>query len=145
MCKTIQIARNASVFVDTDTLYICNCASCGVKFAFPVSLREQYLKSGDTFYCPSGHSNVYRKTTAELLREQLAQKEQERLALESRVNYWVKEHTAQYEAKVKVENKLKRVEKRILNGVCSCCNRTFQDLAAHMKTKHPEEVNQINK
>ena len=30
--------------------------------------------------------------------------------------------------------------KRIKNGICPCCNRTFKQLAAHMKNKHPEYV-----
>jgi len=31
-----------------------------------------------------------------------------------------------------------RIKNRIGNGVCPCCNRTFKDLASHMKCKHPE-------
>lgn len=27
--------------------------------------------------------------------------------------------------------------KRIVNGACPCCNRTFANLASHMKSKHP--------
>jgi dsDNA-binding SOS-regulon protein len=27
---------------------------------------------------------------------------------------------------------------RVHNGVCPCCNRTFQNLLRHMETKHPE-------
>jgi hypothetical protein len=30
------------------------------------------------------------------------------------------------------------VQKRVGNGVCPCCNRTFEDLARHMKVKHRE-------
>ena len=30
-----------------------------------------------------------------------------------------------------------RISKRVKNGVCICCNRTFADLARHMATKHP--------
>ncbi len=31
-----------------------------------------------------------------------------------------------------------KVKKRAANGVCPCCNRTFSDLARHMKAKHPD-------
>lgn len=31
-----------------------------------------------------------------------------------------------------------RTKKRVGNGVCPCCNRTFQQLARHMEAKHPE-------
>jgi hypothetical protein len=31
-----------------------------------------------------------------------------------------------------------RIKNRVGHGVCPCCNRTFQDLARHMKGKHPD-------
>ena len=31
-----------------------------------------------------------------------------------------------------------RLKKRAIAGVCPCCNRTFQQLAAHMAHKHPD-------
>ncbi len=34
--------------------------------------------------------------------------------------------------------KRRKIEKRVANGVCSCCNRQFSDLHAHMKTKHKD-------
>ncbi len=30
-----------------------------------------------------------------------------------------------------------RTRKRVGSGVCPCCSRTFQQLARHMKAKHP--------
>jgi rubrerythrin len=36
-----------------------------------------------------------------------------------------------------VRGKFKAQSERVKNGVCPCCNRTFQNLMAHMKTKHP--------
>lgn len=33
---------------------------------------------------------------------------------------------------------LTRTKKRGGHGVCPCCNRTFQQLARHMKSKHPD-------
>lgn len=34
--------------------------------------------------------------------------------------------------------KRRKIEKRVANGVCPCCNRTFEDLARHMSTKHKD-------
>jgi len=31
-----------------------------------------------------------------------------------------------------------KIKRRVQHGVCPCCNRTFSNLASHMKTKHPE-------
>lgn len=36
--------------------------------------------------------------------------------------------------------KMERLNKRVTRGVCPCCNRTFKQLATHMKNKHPELV-----
>jgi hypothetical protein len=30
-----------------------------------------------------------------------------------------------------------RIKRRVANGVCPCCKRTFQDLARHMAGQHP--------
>jgi hypothetical protein len=38
---------------------------------------------------------------------------------------------AEKAAKTKIKN-------RVAKGVCPCCNRTFQNLADHMKSKHPD-------
>lgn len=32
---------------------------------------------------------------------------------------------------------LTKTRKRIANGVCPCCHRTFQNLARHMAGQHP--------
>jgi hypothetical protein len=42
-------------------------------------------------------------------------------------------------AQKKSEAELRRIQKRTAAGVCPCCNRTFQQLARHMKTRHPEQ------
>jgi chemotaxis response regulator CheB len=39
---------------------------------------------------------------------------------------------------------LTKTKKRVANGVCPCCNRTFKQLARHMKAKHPEFVGAVD-
>lgn len=36
-----------------------------------------------------------------------------------------------------MRGKLKAQTTRVKNGVCPCCNRSFQNLKRHMNTKHP--------
>lgn len=38
----------------------------------------------------------------------------------------------------RVKGEVTKLKKRIANGVCPCCKRSFCNLAAHMKTQHPE-------
>ncbi len=63
-------------------------------------------------------------------------------ALEKEVE-WQKKHnetvTEELLGTISEKNKLSRQLKRVNKGVCPCCNRTFVNLANHMKTTHPEK------
>lgn len=57
---------------------ICNCAACGVSFAFPSAIAKRREDDHQSFYCPNGHTNYYpQKSDAEILREKLRMKERE--------------------------------------------------------------------
>jgi hypothetical protein len=108
------------------------CCSCGVAFGLPSDLQD-VLKNdpNKNFYCPNGHSQHYTKSKEQRLREEaefkLRQKENE---LSNLIN-----------SKTLLEKELqnaRRQIKRVHNGVCPCCNRSFQNLKKHMKNKHPE-------
>ena len=110
------------------------CCNCGVAFGMPSDLQEQ-LKNDPSqyFYCPNGHSQHYSKSKEQRLREEaeraLRLKENEMANLAS--------------TKIQLEEQLKKSErklKRLTNGVCPCCNRTFSNLHNHMKKQHPEAV-----
>lgn len=114
--------------------YLEECCACGVRFAIPTTLREQLRETHRTFYCPNGHGQSYSgKTKAERLAEELeqtkralVQAENARLALDRTLYHEVQAHT--------------RLKKRIDAGVCPCCNRTFANLARHMKTQHQQQL-----
>lgn len=112
-----------------DELSSTHCCVCGVHFAFPTSLMDDLRRRHTSFHCPNGHSQSFiAKTETEKKLEQatadLAREKQRR-------------EMAEREAKSE-SRRAKRIERRIQNGVCTCCNRTFANLARHMKTKHPE-------
>jgi hypothetical protein len=128
-------------FQYTDHLVTESCCNCGVLFGMPIDMKSELRRSKRTFYCPNGHGNVYAgKTEAEKLREE-AGKLREELEREIRRREMAERESAM-EAKraAKATNKLERIKKRVQNGVCPCCNRTFQNLARHMATKHPEQA-----
>lgn len=118
----------------TLTLNVIDCAACGVSFAIPDTLQARLRETHQGFYCPSGHANYYSGSNeAEKLRIELKRKEQE-LADQVQQKFAAQNKVYEVEGKLfAAEKKLKRVS----NGVCPCCNRTFKNLAAHMKTKHP--------
>ncbi len=128
---------------------IIKCYKCGIPFAVPDTFKAMLKSTQETFFCPSGHQQVYTKSTETFLREKIenqkleSEKEKKRLqriitSTQLEADAWKNHWEIQLKEKKKISAKLKSTEKRIANGVCTCCNRTFQDLAAHMKTKHPE-------
>lgn len=113
------------------------CYSCGVLFASPV-LAER-MNDGKTFYCPNGHGQHYTETEATRLRAEV-ERTKKQLETVSRDRDWQRSQRQTAEKSIiahkglvtKARNKLARVHQ----GVCPDCNRSFQNLAAHMKTKH---------
>jgi len=108
---------------------------CGLIHAVPTNLYETYIESDHkSMYCPLGHSYVpsRRREAREKhlaakvahLREQNDHLRGERQRAEKRVSIY--------------KGHLTRTKKRISGGVCPCCNRSFVNLARHMKSKHPK-------
>jgi len=108
-------------------------------FAIPHVLRLRLRKSHDTFYCPAGHAQHYVGVSDEdVLKEKLRK-------AEARAAEWRAEYDREWGARKATERRLSaakgvltKTKKRIANGVCPCCNRTFQNLANHMKGQHPD-------
>lgn len=110
-------------------LTVMECPQCDVTYAMPETIRarcEQHRgEQGYGWYCINGHSLHYPgKTAADKAREEADRAKLE--AMEER------------QKRIDAENKARRLEKRVKNGVCPCCHRSFVALQRHMKTKHPE-------
>lgn len=116
------------------------CWVCGVPFAISQQFEAAYRRDNKAFYCPAGCKLGLGKSEEQKLREQLAEKDR-LLAERARQLDFERERAAtNYAAREKAERKAKKLEKRIAGGVCPCCQRSFEALARHMKTKHPEFV-----
>jgi hypothetical protein len=93
---------------------------------------ERRRQDHKSFYCPNGHSLSYsQESREEKLKRQLDQTARSLSWTQSRL-----ETTKRQKAAAK--GQLTKTKRRIANGVCPCCNRTFADLAAHMHGQHPE-------
>lgn len=122
---------------------VLDCCNCGMIFAVPKALDSRWQRLGEiqTFYCPMGHPQSYvGKSDEQKLREAEKNLKNTRKRLE-----WA-EHNANQARKDadRAEHRRRgemaaktRIKNRIANGVCPCCNRTFQNLARHMTNKHP--------
>lgn len=113
------------------TLTVMVCGGCGVTFAMPQRLRDKRLNDHKNFYCPNGCCRHFvGETREESLEKQLRNANSRNAHLADQLDSAKRSRDA-------YKGHLNRTKKRVKNGVCPCCNRTFQDLARHMETKHP--------
>jgi hypothetical protein len=113
------------------------CPSCGIEWAAPKRFFEGRRATGATFYCPNGHTLHYGETEADRLRrerdrlaQQVAQRDDALRAERASRDEIQRQLSAQKGVTTRLKN-------RAAAGVCPCCNRTFKQLAAHMRQKHP--------
>jgi hypothetical protein len=133
-----------AVIMQTTELTLMNCGECGVPFAIPEFMRAEKQESGGSWFCPNGHGRGYSVTDAERYR-----KERD-AAIRARDAARIAAEAAQDQAKAAkrdaaaLKGQLTRTRKRIANGVCPCCHRTFTSsrLARHIATKHPDYADQ---
>lgn len=128
--------------VDLVTTFVpvtCCHRECGMTFALPDSWVTLRRADHAWWYCPNGHSQRWSgKSEAERLRDEKAALERslqwERDAKERATRRAVSaEHSARAH-----KGATTRIRNRVAAGCCPCCNRTFQNLARHMKGQHPD-------
>lgn len=107
------------------------CVNCGVEFAWPKEMRDARLKDKKSFYCPNGHSMSWSGPNAT---------ERELSETKSRLAQVERDAAFKAEQIKTLERKAKRQTRRIHAGVCPHCNRTFEQLARHMASKHKDQI-----
>lgn len=105
----------------------------------PRSLANERQRKRDegendlVIHCPLGHGYVLGG------REGRAERLEKQLAAERARHDQTRAERDQHERSLRAERGAKtKLKKRLAGGVCPCCQRTFENLGRHMKTKHPE-------
>lgn len=135
------------VFAATAKMITMECVSCHCLYAMSEEHRDACHEHGYTFYCPNGHSQSWGETDLDRMKKQRDEARAQRDTARSNDSY----HQRVYESEKSDHKRTKkqrdgykgvvtRTKRRISNGVCPCCSRTFQNLVKHMATKHPEYV-----
>lgn len=107
------------------------CCSCGLCFAVPQAWERDRRRDHLGFHCPNGHPLVFKgKSEEQRLKEQLAERDRQ-LETQKRLTEKARGSARSYKGKVTA------IKNRVANGVCPCCNRTFQNLMRHMQDQHP--------
>lgn len=108
------------------TMVTESCCECGNLFAMTEAFAQQRQSDRARFYCPNGHGQAYLESTEQQLRRRLANVEED-LRI-TKVD------------QAKTERDLRRALARAGNGVCPCCHRSFPALADHVRSQHPDFV-----
>lgn len=129
----------ASTLTFSDQLVVEVCW-CGIYHAVPRQLREHQLRqfnNGEkpqSIYCPLGHAWIPSGTPeVEKVRKRLEREEARAASLVAELDQERASHRS-------TKGQLTKTKKRVANGVCPCCHRSFVQLARHMKGQHPDYV-----
>lgn len=120
-----------------------SCFRCGVPIWMESWILKKRRNDHQEFYCHNGHRQAFHgDTDADRLKRQLEiQKGKTRVAQHEADNERERaDHLGR--SRDVYKGKLKATKLRIKNGVCPCCKRTFRDLHDHMRTRHPNYVQQ---
>lgn len=120
----------------TIDLVTATCPTCCITYAFPRRLydKAQEEKPNFTLYCPLGHKWHYRGESDVDRERRLRQQAEQRIAQ-------AQDEAAEARAAAeRAQRKLQRHVKRAAAGTCPCCQRTFANMAQHMKRQHPDYV-----
>lgn len=132
----------SDTMVYTGILTVEECCACGMKFAMPSDFQARKMReAGTTFYCPAGHAQHYMgKTFDAQLREAKERADIER----ANAQFWRRQRDKAERDGVRRTAAAKgvttKLRKRIANGVCPCCKRSFANVAKHMAGQHPDYV-----
>ena len=127
-----------------DMINIGECTTCKCEVWLPKALNEAALRSrgpnGIRFYCAYGHNMTYAIGETDLdkmrrERDRLAQRVAERDDEVARQRSM--RETAERQAAA-ARGQVTKIKNRVGRGVCPCCNRTFENLARHMMSKHAD-------
>ena len=105
------------------------CATCDIPVAMTENQERIFRELGGNWCCVLGHSSTCTKNEAQQLRAKLVESQDKIAHLETNLQNTQRLMDAE-------TKKRQRLMKRVENGVCPHCHRTFQQLARHMKDKH---------
>lgn len=113
------------------------CGTCGCIHAIPKLKHDTALEEGGYWHCPNGHERGYKEGRHEreklrLERDRLKQK----VAEQEDALRAASDKTRRMVAAARGE--VTRLKKRAHAGVCPCCNRSFANMARHMRVQHPD-------
>ena len=128
MTRTLLIEQT---YRTSSVLKVEECPVCFILYAVPDSLIERRHDEGGSWYCPNGDSICF--TTPKLAAEQ-----KRSAALADEGDRLRRDNLRLSDDLMDKAKELRRIKRRTQAGVCSLCNRHFENVERHYKTKHPD-------
>ena len=127
----------AQVECSTDLATVV-CGSCGGIYAIAERYHKHKQELGGYWNCPYCQCSWgFGTSTIDKLNKKLADA-QRQVEQECKLKEWAQQDARLAENRRRAaKGQLTKVKKRIGNGVCPCCNRSFENLRNHMLAKHP--------
>lgn len=120
------------------TLFVeVRCSKCDVQFCMTETMQRARQNDGETFYCPNGHPRVYRETEADRLRRERDRLTQRLAQRDDEIQRVRDARDAADRRAAAARGQVTKIKNRVGHGVCPCCNRSFENLARHISSKHP--------
>lgn len=122
------------------TLTQVNCGECGGTYAINERYYAQARTKGTAWtcpYCKTGWGFTGNSENEILKKELEAEKRRVAFANDQARMERERRESAEHRERAQKAN-VTKIKKRIKNGVCPCCNRTFIDLQRHMAVKHAD-------
>lgn len=103
----------------------------------PISIPEELYDAARTsprisFWCAYGHEQHFAEGETD---EQKLRRERDRL--QQRLAEKDDTIATLQRQRAAAVGQVTKIKNRVGHGVCPCCNRTFENVARHMMTKHP--------
>lgn len=121
---------------------IVHCYACGVPFGLSATHYDSLQASGESFCCPNGHKQHFTKRKD--LEARLKDAKDRTKMLRNMYEGEQRRHKATERKLSARKGQITKMKNRAAAGVCPCCNRTFQQLADHMRTQHPDYAKEPN-
>ena len=116
----------------TIVLTALECHTCGAVYGLSKDYEAARRSDHKSWCCPNGHSQYFpQESREEKLKRQLDQTARQLSRTQSRLKQ------TEYQRRA-AKGQLTKTKRRVANGICPCCNRTFANLARHMAGQHPE-------
>ena len=120
-----------TTITQTKKLVLEECFTCGIGIAMTESQKKAFHEKGQIIHCVLGHRTVRRQSDVQRLTQQLSEQEKRTAELEAEI--------VGKDALLHIETKKRRsLERRVRNGVCPHCRRSFQNLKRHIANQHAE-------